>query len=121
MIGASWVVQATLVAFIFHTELAGWIVTILRLFSCRNFLGILFWLREIDGDFQIPIGSRCFESNVFSNSLDLDIIVLLTKLVKISHSLLGIGGISRPEVPIELARGRCNQVHELSSQYILLS
>ena len=83
-------------------------MAILSLFSCRNFLGILFWLREIDGDFQISIFSWRFESNAFSNGLDLDIVILLTKLVKISYSLLGIGGISRPEVPIELARGRCD-------------
>ena len=89
MVGTGLVVQATLVAFVFHAELAGWIITILNLFSCRNFLGILFWLREIDGDFQISISGRCFESNVFSNSLNLDIVILFTKLVKISYSLLG--------------------------------
>ena len=106
MVGAGWMVQASLITFIFHAKLAGWIIAVLSLFSCRNLLGILFWLREIDGDFQISIFSRCFESNIFSNSLDLDIVILLTKLVKISYSLLGIRGISRPEVPIELARGR---------------
>ena len=121
MVGAGWVVQATLVTFIFHAKLAGRIMAVLSLFSCRNFLWILFWLREIDGDFQISISGRCFESNVFSNSLDLDIVIFLTKLVKISYSLLRIGSIGRPEVLIELARGWCNQVHELSSQYILLS
>ena len=45
MVGAGWVIQATLVTFIFHAKLASWIMAILSLFSCRNLLGILFWLR----------------------------------------------------------------------------
>ena len=89
MVGAGWVIQAALVAFVFHTKLAGWIMAVLSLFSCRNLLGILFWLREIDGDFQISIFSWRFESNVFSNGLDLDVVILLTELIKISHGLLG--------------------------------
>ena len=120
MIGAGWVIQTPLVAFVFHAELAGWIMAILSFFSCRNFLGIFFWLREIDGDFQISVGSLRFKSNIFSNCLDLDVIIFLAKLVKISYSLLGIGVISHPEVPIELARGWCDEVHELSPEYILL-
>ena len=45
MIGPCWVVDAALVSFIFHAELAEWIARGLGQLSSRDGLGVLFWLR----------------------------------------------------------------------------
>ena len=88
VIASSWMIDTTIVAFIFHTELTLRIVTRLNQLSRRNLLWILFRLREIDGNLQFTIVRWYTISNILCDSLQFDVVILLTELLEIRNCLL---------------------------------
>ena len=120
MVGPCWMVDAALVAFIFQTELAERVARRLNQFGSRDGLGVLFWLGQIDGDFQIAILSRALVVDIFGNGLVFNIVIGLTELIKVCNSPLGISCIGLPKVSIDLAWGWRDEVHELGSYDVLL-
>ena len=120
VITTCWVIDATKITFIFHTKLAFWIIRSYRIFSSSDGFWIFFRFRKVNRNFQVTVFSRCFISNILCNGFDFHIIIAFTKVIKISNCLLWVRLISIPEVTIDNTRAWCNQVHELSSDNILL-
>ena len=120
VIAAGWVINATQITFIFHTKLTLRIIRSYRILSSRNSLRIFFRFRKVNRNFQVTILCWSLIGDILSNCLYLNIIIAFTKIIKISNCLLWVWFISIPEVTIDNTRAWCNQVHELSSDNILL-
>ena len=121
VIASSWMIDTTMVAFIFHTELTLRIVTRLDQLSCRNLFWILFRLREIDGNLQFTVVRWYTISNILCDSLQFDVVILLTEFVEIRNCLFWSLCIGIPKITINLTWTRRYQVHEVSTENLTRS
>ena len=88
MVSPCGMVKPSLITLVFDTELALWITGLLCPACCRDGLGVLFGLGEVNGDIDIPVFSFCDPFNVLFDPVVPDIIGSPGKTVKIIRRLL---------------------------------
>ena len=106
-------VDPSCITFILHAQKAFGITALLRIFGCRNGFRIFLRLGEIDGDIQISILGRRNPFLILFDTVTSDIIRILTQLVEIIGSQLGIFLIFILKLPDHFARSRHQHTHNL--------
>ena len=106
------------VALIFRAQLALGIAGLRGVFRCRNGLGVLFRLAEIDGDVQLPILRIGFPPHILHNTVAADVVRVLAEPVVPVRCRLGRFPVSFREFLPNLPGGWCQNTHQFGVQQI---